>query len=82
MPLHTFRPQYVINCSVTPRSCFPVGYDTSDLVDVTQVTDMWRRYVKRSTGEEVDCAKFAAMAEEDALDSLMQARREEWRMQT
>lgn len=47
-----------------PIDFFPAGYDTSDLIEVSRVGDLYSRYIKRSTGEEVNCADFVAESQE------------------
>lgn len=47
-----------------PSSCFPAGFDTSNLKDISSVCDVWAKYINVTTGETVDCAKFAALMQE------------------
>jgi hypothetical protein len=51
------------------RTCFPVGYDKQNLIDVTRVTDVWAQFVDKHTGETVDCEVFAKQ-----LDAMRSAR--------
>lgn len=53
-------PPYTVN--MQERTCFPTGMDTSSLVDVTRLTDTWRRFIDPDTGKEFDCAKYWADA--------------------
>jgi len=43
-----------------PPSCFPIGYDRSELIEISSMMDSWAKYINSSTGEVVDCALFAA----------------------
>lgn len=45
-------------------TCFPRGYDRSDLRNVTCVGDLWAKFINVRTGEVVDCAEFAKQMEE------------------
>ena len=41
------------------KTCFPSGYDTGDLREITMLTDAWAKFINIRTGEVVDCARFA-----------------------
>lgn len=42
-------------------SCFPVGYDMTNLARVTYLSGSgeWATYINTQTGEKIDCAVFA-----------------------
>jgi hypothetical protein len=53
-----------------PRDCFPVGFDRTNLENISRICDMWCKYIDVQTGELVDCAEFAKHMEElDMRDS-------------
>lgn len=47
--------KYEINHS--ERTCFPAGLDQSSFIDVTAITDYWRKFID-SHGEMHDCEKY------------------------
>ena len=53
-------PLYTVDHSTMPPSCLPTHLDRSNLVDITQVFDSWRRYLDKRTGETHDGAVYAA----------------------
>jgi len=40
-------------------SCFPIGYDTRNLMDISCIMDEWAKYINTQTGEKIDCKIFA-----------------------
>lgn len=51
--------KFVIQRGEGAPSCFPEGFDTSGLKDITTLTDTWRKYIDRE-GKVIDCATFWA----------------------
>lgn len=45
-----------------PRDCFPVGYDRSNLRNVSGPQDYWAVYLDVERGETVRCEDFAREA--------------------
>jgi len=41
-------------------TCFPVGYDTSDLMEIMDNSSSWAVFYNPRTGETVNCADFYA----------------------
>ena len=41
-------------------TCFPEGYDKSNLIEVSKIGDSWATFVNIQTGEEISCAEFYA----------------------
>lgn len=41
-----------------PSTCFPAGYDASNLVEVSRVGDYWATFMNLETGEEIKCEDF------------------------
>lgn len=39
-------------------TCFPVGYDTSNLTEITCIGDSWAKFLSHDTHEIIDCADF------------------------
>lgn len=55
---------YTIDRSVIPPSCLPSDLDQTNLVDITQVNDSWRKYLDVSTGRIYDGAFYVKLAAE------------------
>lgn len=41
-----------------PNTCFPAGYDTSNLIEVSRAGEQWATFLNPETGEEIKCADF------------------------
>ena len=52
--------RYVViqGSGLAPSTCFPEGYDTSNLVNVSRLGDFWATFLNLETGEEVSCKDF------------------------
>ena len=51
--------QYEItHSSFGASECFPVGYDKSNLINVSRVGDYWATFLDPRTGAEVSCEDF------------------------
>lgn len=61
------EPMYEIDHGTMPPTCFPVGMDQSNLVNVSRVGDSWARFIDTATGKEVDCAEYAEAARRYAM---------------
>lgn len=46
----------------TPISCFPVGFDKSNLLDITTIADRFRKYLNHTTGQVIDCGHYYELA--------------------
>lgn len=57
---------YIIDKSEAPWSCLPDSLDSSELIDITCVSDMWRVYIDNNTGRRHDGAVYY----KQSLDSL------------
>lgn len=52
-----------------PRRCFPVGFDTEGLVEISTIASAWAVFINPATGERLDCAEFAAQMQADLEDT-------------
>jgi len=60
-------PGYVIDLSGDKPSCLPMGIDKGDLVDITRLSDTWRRYAsKTQPGVVYDGAIYAKLAQQQS----------------
>lgn len=53
-------PLYEVDHGMEPPSCLPTDLDRCNLVDITRVSDSWRRYLDSKTGQTHDGAVYAA----------------------
>lgn len=52
------RTRWVMSGSGFPATCFPAGLDTSELIEVTTVSDSWGKFLDPQTGQVHDCAEY------------------------
>lgn len=52
------EPTYVIDLSVVPRTCFPAGLNTADLIDMSRVGDTWGRFFDLKNDKIHDCEEY------------------------
>lgn len=64
-------PKYDITRGPGVATCFPAGYDRSNLVDISSIGEYWATFLNQETGEIVYCSKFYAdlQAEIAGMDS-------------
>lgn len=60
---------YVIDSSMSPPSCLPAEVDRAALIDITRVSDKWRRYFDPATRTEHDGTMYALRMAREAQDS-------------
>jgi len=57
--------QYEIDVTLNPMSCLPCYLDKSNLRNITDIADTWRKYIDVSTGQIHDCEVYYNMAMND-----------------
>lgn len=50
------NPLYFVDRSISPHVCLPSSVDISKLLDVSEVSNAWARYLDTSTDKIYDCA--------------------------
>lgn len=53
-------PQFVIDRSGYHQTCFPLGMDTSGLVEISCISDEWARFVDPQSGRVIRCEDYWA----------------------
>lgn len=63
MPWQSHEPQFTVDLSERPPTCFPTGVDMGELRNISTITDRWAKFIRVRTGEVVDCAFYAKQAQ-------------------
>ena len=62
------KPLFTVNYGERPPTCFPSNTDMGELRNISTLTDQWAKFINTRTGEIVDCAEYARLAQ--AAESL------------
>jgi hypothetical protein len=64
------EPLYEVDLSIRPPSCLPGGIDRSNLIDITTISDPWRKYLNARSGAIHDGSVYYELAMIAAQDKL------------
>lgn len=53
---------FEVDLSRLPKTCFPVSFDRSSLIDISCVGDEWAKFLDTKTNKTIDCKEWATMA--------------------